>query len=545
MADIALVDSYFTDGANSVQYNFTLASYSEIDTGLIAVYQAGNQVRLDQGVSADVSPGCYFANINTLTTGANVTFIVTYNGLPVDPPADPTGTADLSGDDLLISFTLNPTMADSTKVVMMMFNPLANMESSLPGSLEYHAEDHSYSYTFSIGSASSDIEFRVYYDTNLLDALGNLRYIATATTTASPTAPNTIPIPKGNNVTPAVVDLIVAANEYLSDPSAIDINANDFNLSAFLFAVKSFPAIVGYNALGPNYSRTLSTNEASDLVVAWGSSFKGAVGSGGMTVATPGSNGKVALPALNSSLYVAVADATDWSIDGSTALLRTNGSSITVNNGPPTSSGFTINVPMTDGSVETLFFNAGGSAVVTRVTSGVACFLADAPVLTPAGYRRIASLRNGDLVVTSTGAVVPIQAVTARPVAASSAVNPYVIPKGRFGALRDLAISPDHKVAVGDKMISAASLGLAQANMSGRFTYYNLELPNHENMVVAGVTVESQFPIKRVTVTMAEFREMLVAKYGRLTPAILSRVQKKVRLLTDGRVIVPVDKRTA
>jgi hypothetical protein len=184
-----------------------------------------------------------------------------------------------------------------------------------------------------------------------------------------------------------------------------------------------------------------------------------------------------------------------------------------------------------------------GSTAGSVTSTGVACFLADAPVLTPAGYRRIASLRNGDLVVTSTGAVVPIQAVTARPVAASSAVNPYVIPKGRFGALRDLAISPDHKVAVGDKMIPAIALGLRQKHMTGDFMYYNLELPDHENMVVAGVTVESQYPIRRVTMTMAEFREMLVAQYGILTPAILAAVQKKVRLLADGRVIVPVDKR--
>lgn len=174
--------------------------------------------------------------------------------------------------------------------------------------------------------------------------------------------------------------------------------------------------------------------------------------------------------------------------------------------------------------------------------SGIACFLGDAPVLTPAGYKSIATLRAGDLVVTATGAAVPIQAVTARPVAASAAVNPFVIPKGRFGALRDLAISPDHKVAVGDRMVEARALGLQRQNMTGHFTYYNLELPNYENMVVAGVTVESQYPIRRVAVMMSEFREMLVAKYGRLTPAILARVQKKVRLLTDGRVVVPVDK---
>jgi hypothetical protein len=193
----------------------------------------------------------------------------------------------------------------------------------------------------------------------------------------------------------------------------------------------------------------------------------------------------------------------------------------------------------------TMVVNCLGSSIGSAVPSqsGVPCFLGDAPVLTPSGYRNIATLAVGDLVKTSTGSTVPIQAVTVRNIMSSPLVNPLLIPMGQYGATRDLAISPDHKVQVGDTMIEARFLSLERKEMSGNFSYYNLELPDYENMIVAGVTVESQYPMVRVSVTRAELKRMLIAKYGVLTPEILARVQKKVRLLADGRVEVPVDKR--
>jgi len=196
-----------------------------------------------------------------------------------------------------------------------------------------------------------------------------------------------------------------------------------------------------------------------------------------------------------------------------------------------------------DGTTATFECNVVGTVSMTPQTgAGVGCFLKNAPVLTPAGYRRIDSLKVGDLVQTAKGPVA-IQAVKMWSVTASASVNPFVIPKGRLGATRDLMISPDHKVEVDGAMIEARFLGLIQKTMKGTIDYYNIELPDHENMTVAGVVVESQYPIRRVVVTMAEFRQMLVAKYGTLTPAILARVQKKVRILGGGRVEVPVDKR--
>ena len=59
-------------------------------------------------------------------------------------------------------------------------------------------------------------------------------------------------------------------------------------------------------------------------------------------------------------------------------------------------------------------------------------------------------------------------------------------------------------------------------------------------MVVAGVVVESLVPVRLITMTFCEFKKALVAQYGELTPAIVAKVKKTCRLLTDGRVECPV-----
>jgi len=174
--------------------------------------------------------------------------------------------------------------------------------------------------------------------------------------------------------------------------------------------------------------------------------------------------------------------------------------------------------------------------------SGVACFLKDAPVLTPDGYRRIDSLKVGDLVQTAKGPVA-IQMVKTQLVTPSSAVNPYVIPKGHLGAISDLAISPNHKVQVGHNMIEARYLSLKQKEMRGAFMYYNLELPDYENMTVAGVTVESLFPLAHISVTTKQFREIVLAQYGAFTAEILMSLKNHIKILEDGRVNIPVNKR--
>jgi hypothetical protein len=177
--------------------------------------------------------------------------------------------------------------------------------------------------------------------------------------------------------------------------------------------------------------------------------------------------------------------------------------------------------------------------------NGPICFLGNAPVLTPTGYRRIDSLAEGDMVMTAAGESVVIKRVSVTRYEAGPGTNPYVIPNGKFGATRDLLISPNHKVAVGGAMVKAKHLGLAQKQREGEITYYNLELPTWTNMIVAGVEVESLAPVRRVTVTVHQLASLLKQKYGSAatSDAVLQQVLRTCRVRSDGLVDAPVLRR--
>ena len=216
-----------------------------------------------------------------------------------------------------------------------------------------------------------------------------------------------------------------------------------------------------------------------------------------------------------------------------------------------TISGLVLN---TQYAIQTAALGQTGTEVAAAVVSythtngnspQVPCFLGNAPVKTPTGYRRIDSLQEGDLVLTGDGRPVAIQRVKRTLVAAGPTVNPYIIPRGRFGAEKRLLISPNHRVQVdGHSMVEARNLGLQQEEKSGQFVYYNLELPDwgRDTMVVAGVVVESLAHVRRMAMTMAEFKVLLSRKYGSTAnaPEVLKKVLRTCRLLPDGRIEAPV-----
>lgn len=171
------------------------------------------------------------------------------------------------------------------------------------------------------------------------------------------------------------------------------------------------------------------------------------------------------------------------------------------------------------------------------------CFLGNARVLTPAGYCRIDSLTVGDKVQTADGRAVAIQRVVVKHYEPSAAVNPYVIPTGQFGATENLMISPSHRVAVaGRGMIEARKLGLRQMPMRAGFDYYNLELPcwKTDNLVVCGVETESLADIRRIEISMAAFKALLKAKYGRVTPDVMAQLARTCFFTADNKVNIPV-----
>lgn len=185
----------------------------------------------------------------------------------------------------------------------------------------------------------------------------------------------------------------------------------------------------------------------------------------------------------------------------------------------------------------------------TGGSGSVPCFLADAPVLTPSGYKPISSLKKGDKVCTADNRVVRIMEVAHYQVPATKTTCPYVIPAGQFGATQDLHISPQHRVMLtpGGKLVEAQHIdGLRQdSSITGTIDYYNLELPNwsRDNMVVAGVTVESKARIERYVISSEEFIAMCRQQYGEISPALLEKAQQTCRILENGKIEVPVIRR--
>ena len=177
------------------------------------------------------------------------------------------------------------------------------------------------------------------------------------------------------------------------------------------------------------------------------------------------------------------------------------------------------------------------NVAATTATAAI-CFLADAPVLTPAGYRPISSIKEGDLVRTAAGLTVAVKRVFRKEYEAGASVNPFVIPKGSFGALRALPISPNHEVMTAKGMMKAKDLGLPRMKMAGSFTYYNLELKDwvRDNLVVAGVECESLAPAARITMSKAEFGRFVKARYG---PAAAARLKTVCFEEKDGSVSMP------
>lgn len=190
----------------------------------------------------------------------------------------------------------------------------------------------------------------------------------------------------------------------------------------------------------------------------------------------------------------------------------------------------------------------GGWAYSNTVTfttgDGAVCFMGNAPVLTPAGYRSMDSLHVGDYVKTADGRSVKIQRVFHQEIEANNRTNPYRIARGQFGAIQNVLVSPDHRIMVaGRGLVEAKHLGLPQVNRTGTLNYYNLELPDwrRDNMVVAGVEAESLAPVRRMRVDGATFIQLLRKQYGEtLTPATLEKIKKQCVFMKDGTVEIPV-----
>lgn len=263
-----------------------------------------------------------------------------------------------------------------------------------------------------------------------------------------------------------------------------------------------------------------------------------------LRVSFPDSAYSVSIPEANANTKLAI----DLTVDSTISIVGSKGYAITVHNGvqylvtPNTvTNGPDNEIHVGDTlAIETLsttlYFTVADLDIVFipyKEPVSFICFLGSAPVLTPTGYRRIDRLSVGDVVKTPTGTAI-VEAIKTQLCEPSKNSNPYVIPEGVFGANRKLLISPRHKVSVSGHMFEARQLGLEQEVQNKPFTYYNIQITGTQNMIVAGVEVESLKPLVRVTVSRQAF-EMELAKMGGMTPEIRARCH----FLADGSVSVP------
>ena len=140
--------------------------------------------------------------------------------------------------------------------------------------------------------------------------------------------------------------------------------------------------------------------------------------------------------------------------------------------------------------------NAGGTDLVI-------CFYAGTRLLTPCGEKTVETLMVGDLVTTSDGLLKPVSWIGRQTVSTAFADPLRVLPiRIRAGVLndhvpsRDLLLSPDHAILVGDVLVQAGALVNAasiirEANVPGTFTYYHVEIDDHSLVLAENTPAET------------------------------------------------------
>ncbi|HWN52119.1 MAG TPA: Hint domain-containing protein [Xanthobacteraceae bacterium] len=131
------------------------------------------------------------------------------------------------------------------------------------------------------------------------------------------------------------------------------------------------------------------------------------------------------------------------------------------------------------------------------------CFLAGTRVRTPLGEVPVEELKRGDLILTTHGCAMPVRWIGRQTVSTTFADPLRVLPiRIKAGALgfhlpsRDLLLSPDHAVLVGDVLIQAGALVngtsiVRETNVPETFTYYHVELDNHSLILAENTPAET------------------------------------------------------
>lgn len=182
------------------------------------------------------------------------------------------------------------------------------------------------------------------------------------------------------------------------------------------------------------------------------------------------------------------------------------------------------------------------------ITTGdsLPCFMAGSQIATPSGQTAVEHLKIGDLVRTADGRNVPILWVGQAHVEKmfnGQANIPVRIKQGALGAglpEQDLLVSPDHGMVVEDMIVNASALVNHDTilfepseSLPDRFTYYHIELKNHDVILANGAASETYIDTPGRS-GFANYREYLDL-YGaeRLIPAMTMPRIASARMLPE------------
>jgi len=212
--------------------------------------------------------------------------------------------------------------------------------------------------------------------------------------------------------------------------------------------------------------------------------------------------GTVTIPGINGGAPVTLVGVYNDNITFNDAFIVTNGTSdwiVTSHAQALPSSGDTGNVVAPNASDFTTWFNLA--------TGNAGCFVTGTMIATPSGQVPVETLKAGDLVLTQSGAAAPVRWLghtrVSRLFGDASRVLPVRIMAGALSEnvpSRDLGLSPNHAVAVDGLLIQAGALVngttiVRDTNADLMFTYYHVELENHDVLLAEGAAVESYLDV--------------------------------------------------
>lgn len=135
----------------------------------------------------------------------------------------------------------------------------------------------------------------------------------------------------------------------------------------------------------------------------------------------------------------------------------------------------------------------------------VLCYTPGTRILTPRGYVAIDTLKAGNLVCTVDNGPQPIEWIARTKVSAEKLdlapnLRPIRLRQGYHGLKRDILVSPQHCVALGDRFVRATHLvdiprgGARVARGVKQVEYIHLLCQRHEMLIVEGMHSESFYP---------------------------------------------------